>query len=426
VADLKWAFTAFAVAYAVFEVPCAWLGDTFGPRQALFRIVLWWSVCTALTGAVGLRVGGVVLGGLGTLVTLRFLFGMGEAGAYPNITRAVHNWFSVAQRGRAQGVVWMSGRLMGGLTPLVWAVLVSGTAFSPPLASWRWAFGLFGALGLVWAVLFALGFSDRPSSAHAADRERAALPDDSGQSRSVAVPWRSFLRSGNLWLLCLMYFCMAYAWYFNITYLPSCLRDVHAVDDRSVVGALFKGGPLWIGAAGCLLGGWLTDALGERWGDRRKARRRLATVAFLVGAAAFAVAPWANSAAALFAALSLAAFCGDLTVAAAWATCQDVGQRFAATAAACMNTIGTVGAATAGWATGTLLEAALARGATDAGRTVVELGPSEKAAAYAVGYALCFGTFAVAYLVAAACWQWIDPNRPIVPDASRGPPSNLG
>src|SRR2546421_1635987 len=79
-------FTAFALAYALFEVPSGWLGDVFGPRRTLIRIVLWWSFFTALTGAVGLKVGGVVLGGLGTLIVVRFLFGMGEAGGLPNLT----------------------------------------------------------------------------------------------------------------------------------------------------------------------------------------------------------------------------------------------------------------------------------------------------------------------------------------------------
>src|SRR5947209_10913830 len=88
-ADLKWAHFAFTFAYASFEIPSGWLGDVFGPRRTLIRIVLWWSFFTALTGLVGLKVAGVALGGLGTLILVRFLFGMGEAGAYPNLTRAL-------------------------------------------------------------------------------------------------------------------------------------------------------------------------------------------------------------------------------------------------------------------------------------------------------------------------------------------------
>src|SRR5262249_198008 len=105
-ADLKWAHWGFTFAYALFEVPSGWLGDCDGPRKTLIRIGLWWSLFTALTGATS-----EALGGLAFLIAVRFLFGMGEAGAYPNITRALHNWFPFSSRGLAQGTVWFSGRL---------------------------------------------------------------------------------------------------------------------------------------------------------------------------------------------------------------------------------------------------------------------------------------------------------------------------
>src|SRR5262249_3976843 len=141
VADLGNAFTAFALAYALFEIPSGWLGDVYGPRKALIRIVLWWSLFTALTGFTGLSLGSVTIG-LGAPVVTRFLFGMGEAGAYPNIARALHNWFPFQQRGFAQGAVWMSGRLMGGLTPFLMTVLMTGITWNaevilPPLLHWR-------------------------------------------------------------------------------------------------------------------------------------------------------------------------------------------------------------------------------------------------------------------------------------------------
>src|SRR5207302_4586702 len=141
-----------------------------GPRRVLIRIVLWWSVFTALTGLVGLTVYGFFIG-MGALVAIRFLFGMGEAGAYPNITRSLHNWFPFRERGLAQGSVWMAGRLMGGLTPLVWLLLVEGipkssTAnpekaeefFLAPILYWRSTFWIFGGLGLVWCLAFAFWF----------------------------------------------------------------------------------------------------------------------------------------------------------------------------------------------------------------------------------------------------------------------------
>lgn len=204
VADLKWAFTAFAIAYAIFEIPTGWLGDVWGPRGTLVRIVLWWSAFTALTGVVGLKFGSTVVAGLGALVVLRFLFGAGEAGAFPNITRAVHNWFPADQAATAQGWIWMSGRLMGGLTPLVWTVLVAGTAATAPLVTWRGAFVLFGLIGVVWCVAFKLYFRDQPRDhprVNDAERQLIERGRDTAAAEHGPLPVRSFLRSANLWLI---------------------------------------------------------------------------------------------------------------------------------------------------------------------------------------------------------------------------------
>src|SRR5215470_19691613 len=116
-------FTAFALAYALFEVPSGWLGDVFGPRKTLIRIVLWWSLFTALTGVIYPIAGWPAFAFLAMLM-VRFLFGLGEAGAYPNIARAFHNWFPFGERGFAQGSVWMAGRFAGGATPLVVFALI--------------------------------------------------------------------------------------------------------------------------------------------------------------------------------------------------------------------------------------------------------------------------------------------------------------
>ena len=187
-AQLDWAFAAFAFAYALFEIPSGWLGDVYGPRRTLIRIVLWWSLFTALTGMTGATIFGLFIG-LPALIVVRFLFGMGEAGAYPNITRALHNWFPFRERGLAQGSVWMAGRLMGGLTPLLWLVLVEGLFWSQtaadgteskqllvaPVLHWRATFLLFGVIGIVWCVLFSLWFRNRPEQKPTVNEAELAL-----------------------------------------------------------------------------------------------------------------------------------------------------------------------------------------------------------------------------------------------------------
>lgn len=419
-AGLKWAFTAFALAYAIFEIPSGWLGDVWGPRGTLIRIVVWWSAFTALTGIVGLQFGWFAGGGVATLVVLRFLFGMGEAGAYPNITRVLHNWFPADQTATAQGWVWMSGRMMGGLTPVLWTLLVLGTAWTPALISWRGAFVLFGLIGLVWCVIFAWFFRNHPrdhSWVSAAERQRIEADRDSAEAPHTSLPVGSFVRSRNLWLVCIMYFCMVYGWYFNITYLPSYSQTRFHLDRQSILGAIYQGAPLWIGAISCLIGGFLVDGLIRRTGDRNRARRLVGVTAELLCAAGWVAAIVAPNVHLFFLAISFAALCNDMTLASAWATCQDIGGRYTAVTAACMNTVGTLGAVAAGWLVGTIVERSVATEAASLGVAISDLTASNRHAATMAGYNDTFLTFAAAYIVSALCWRFIDSTKQIVPPA---------
>jgi MFS family permease len=413
VGDLKWALTAFAFAYATFEVPSGWLGDVFGPRRTLIRIVLWWSVFTALTGLVSAR-GFLFLTGLGVLVLVRFLFGMGEAGAYPNITRALHNWFPLTERGSAQGAVWMSGRLMGGLTPLVWLLVVEKGGLS-----WRAAFWIFGCIGVLWCAAFALWFRNRPDEhPDVNDAERELIRAGRGVAQlHHRVPWLRLLGSGNLWALCLMYFCGAYGWYFCINYLHSFFEQQFGVEPDSVLGSIYKGGPLWMGAVSCLVGGWLSDLFIRHTGNRKWGRRLFGVVGHGLAAACYLSCVFAPSAFTFFLGISLAMFWNDLTMGAAWATCQDIGQRYAAIVAGCMNTIGNLGGAAASWVTGSILQRALEAHAAAEGVTVESLGSAAKAAALLPGYHLNFAMFAGVYVIAVLLWLRIDSTKPVAPEA---------
>jgi hypothetical protein len=211
-----------------------------------------------------------------------------------------------------------------------------------------------------------------------------------------------------------MYFCMAYGWYFNITYLPSYLKDRFQLDSHSLRGAIYQGGPLWIGAFSCLAGGFLVDSLIRRTGDRKRTRRLVGATAETLCALGWIAAIFAPNVHLFFLAISLAALCNDLTLASAWATCQDIGQRYTAVTAACMNTIGTLGAAVAGWLTGTLVENSLAAQAMALNTTVKQLGESDKLAAMTAGFNSSFATYAAAYFVSALCWRLIDCTKPIV------------
>lgn len=416
VAELKWAFTAFSIAYAIFEIPAGWFGDRLGPRGMLIRIVLWWSLFTALTGLVGVKVGSITMGGLGMMILVRFFFGAGEAGAYPNIARAIQNWFPERQWEMAQGMIWMSGRLAGGLTPLIWAVLVSGTSQTAPLTNWRGAFLGFGMIGLAWCVAFTVWFRNRPddhSAVNEAERAEIGSTWKHHTAGHAGVPWGALLTNPSLLALCLMYSLVNYGWAFNITYLPSYLEQRFLIAGSDLSGAIYKGSPLWVGAFGCLSGGLFVNFFSKRLGSRRQGRQAVGIIAMIICALSWLGAQQAPNVHIFAFFVSLAAFCIDATLGAIWATCQDLGRQHTAVTAAFMNTIGTLGSALAAWGTGTLVQRAIVQQAVLEHVPVTDLTPAATHAASMNGFQFVFLTYAAVYIVAALCWLVIDPRRTI-------------
>ena len=157
--QMGFVYSAFALAYAAFEIPTAWWADRFGTRRVLARIVVWWSAFTMATAAAF---------NFASLVVLRFLFGAGEAGAWPSVARTFSRWIPRSERGRIQGIFFAGAHLAGGVTPLIAMLLLQ-------VMSWRAVFVVFGALGLVWALGWYRWFRDEPADhpqVNAAELER--------------------------------------------------------------------------------------------------------------------------------------------------------------------------------------------------------------------------------------------------------------
>jgi MFS family permease len=426
-------FTAFALAYAMFEVPSGWLGDVFGPRKTLIRIVLWWSFFTAMTGCIwnftldsGYRLSLPFLGSIPLLLNgfllmllVRFLFGMGEAGAYPNIARAFHNWFPFTERGSAQGAVWMAGRFAGGVTPWIVALLIFETtaADGRRISHWRHEFWIFGLLGLIWCTVFWRWFRDRPEQKAAVNKAELALIQAGGskwEAGHADVPWRRLLTSVNLWALCLMYFCASYGWYFNITWLPGYLTEHYGVSKESeswgtLKFGLMAGAPLLVGSLACLLGGLLTDFIIRKTGNRKWGRRFCGLLGHSICAVCYLAASYARNPWLFVLAIALAAFWNDLTMGASWAICLDIGKRCSGIVAGCMNTIGNLGGALAGFITGMVLSRF-----TSAARAEGDLARIREATDR--GWQANFFLFTAVYVVATLLWLRIDSTESVVSD----------
>jgi MFS family permease len=327
VLEMSAVFSAFTLAYSIFEIPSGWLGDTRGPRRVLTRIVLWWSGFTMLTGAAQ---------GFASLVSIRFLFGAGEAGAFPNIARSFSRWFPRRERGTANGVLFLGSRI-GGMLSAPFALLL--------IRRWGWraSFVAFGMLGIVWAAAWYAWYRDHPSDHPDVDADELAWIGQDGAppgDRPAGTPWRALLASRNLYAICAMYFAFGYGLYFYFTWLPTYLIRVLGFSLRA--GGLFAALPFMLAGAADLVGGRLTDRLARTRG-LRTARCGLGFAAFLTCAALVTASTLAPQPVAKAVLLALALASADLALGACWAVCLDVGADHAGVVTGFMNTFGNLG-----------------------------------------------------------------------------------
>jgi nitrate/nitrite transporter NarK len=377
-------FTAFSVSYSLFQLPGGWLADRFGPRRVLSGLVVYWSIFTLATAAAWSHA---------SLLVARFLFGSGEAGAFPAATRAVSRWFPADERGFVQGITHTGARLGGAVTPplVAWLAVWSG---------WRVPFLLFAVLGFLWVLVWYRFFRDTPEehprvSALELRAIRADRPKTGREEHRVSVPWRALLTSRNVWALCLMYFCYVYTFWLFLTWFPTYLMEARGFS--AAWAGLLAGLPLGAGALTNTLGGWFSDRLSRQRG-LRFGRRSIAVAGFL-GCALFAVTAilhpspvWA------VVCFTLMAAALESTTGVSWAVAVDIGREYAGTVSGLMNMYGNVGGAISPLVLGLLVR--------QTGAWEIPLG-------LAAGFCL----------VAALLWLRIDPEATIAPRPV-GPPSS--
>ena len=320
-------FSAFTLSYSLFEIPSGWLGDVRGPRRVLTRIVLWWSAFTMLTGAAR---------GFQSLVAIRFLFGAGEAGAFPNIARSFSRWFPARERGRANGVMFLGSRLGGMLSAPVALVIIARWG-------WRESFVIFGLIGIVWAAAWYAWYRDRPEEHPAMTPAELAVIQEGNLAADIPserTPWRLLLRSRNLYAICAMYFAFGYGLYFYFTWLPTYLITVLGFSRFG--GGLFAALPFLLAGIADLVGGWLTDTLSRRFG-LRTGRCHLGCAAFMTCAALVFASQLPVPAVAKAVLLAFALASADLALGACWAVPIDIAPDHAGVITGCMNTLGNLG-----------------------------------------------------------------------------------
>lgn len=371
--ETGWIFTAFGLGYAIFEIPTARWAEKLGTKAVLTRIVFWWSAFTMATAAAF---------NLTSMVIIRFLFGAGEAGAWPMAARAFSSWIPRLERGTVQGIFFAGAHLVGGLTPLLIGAMLG-------YMTWHFVLVIFGLIGLVWIAAWQKWFRNEPTEhPDVSPAELAHIlqgrPADSKHSVGREYWGRLFL-SRNVVLLCLAYLSNSTIFYFCITWLPTYLRNRHGFDAATL--GFLAGLPLLVSVPSDLFGGVLTDSLTKRYGVF-VGRCVLGAVAYALVAAFLVLA--ASSSTPVVAAVSIAIATGlcMLTLGAAWGTCAEIARNHAGVVGAVMNTAGQVAS------------------------LIMPL---------VVGYSVQwfnnwdFPIYLLAsmFLVGTVCWLFIDPNKPV-------------
>jgi ACS family glucarate transporter-like MFS transporter len=373
--QMGYVFAAFVWAYALFEIPGGWMGDWLGPRRVLLRVVTVWSVCTASMGWMW---------NWASMTTANALFGAGEAGCFPNLTKVFTAWLPQHERDRAQGLMWMSARWGGALTPMlvVWML---------HWVTWRQAFQLFGLLGIVWAVAFYRWFRDSPAQHPSVNAAELALLQGSEKAASGHgnVPWGKLLTRPAVWLLWAQYFCLCYTFWFYVTWLPTYLLEYRHLD--AAYAARLASFPLLFGGVGCAIGGLAAGRVARWMGSVKVARRSMASLGCLGAAALLLVHTAIHDPFWAMVAMGFACLFNDLIMPNAWGACMDIGGKYAGTLSGSMNMMGNLAGGVAAVAASYLLKFTNNN------------------------WLIPFYVMAGLYLIGVVCWLLLDPVTPLEP-----------
>ena len=329
---------AFTLAYGLFEIPTGRWGDRLGARRVLTRISLWWSAFTALTGACT---------GLWMLVSVRFLFGAGEAGAFPNVARVMSRWFPDHERGRAQGILLAASQVGGAIAPFLAALLIREIG-------WRWTFAVFGSVGAVWAAGFYGWFRDDPAEHEAANEREVAYIGRGASASNVhtQIPWPLVGRNPSIWFLSLIMACGSFNSYIYFSWFPKYLKSGRGVEETEA--GMMASMVLIFSAAGTLAGGFLLDRFATGGGVGRK--RLLGGSSFFLASAMLGCGllsgnPWL---AAFFAALSC--FATQATQPLWWTCSIGISGKHIGALFGLMNSVGVFGAMSSQYLVGAIAD----------------------------------------------------------------------
>ena len=323
---MGWIFGVFAVGYALFQVPSGWFADRYGPRKALTIVVSFWSTFTMLTGAA--------FNALSMLVC-RFIFGVGEAGAFPGSTRAFYRWLPVKDRGIAQGINFSGSRIGAGISYFIMPVLIG-------LIGWRLTFVANGLVGIVWAIIWLSWFRDNPkdnSKINEAELDYIEQGRKSDFVVSAKVSLAEIFTSSNMSLAMFQYFASNITFFVCLTWLPSYLEDTWGGKAK-----FYAALPMFVAAVANWVSGSAVTYLYKK-GYHVGSRRIPAIIGFLLGAIGLILATQTQNLHLFVLFFSIAIFGVDMTLSPSWSFCMDIGGDKSGAVSGSMNMAGNIGSA---------------------------------------------------------------------------------
>ncbi len=326
---MGYVFGIFAIGYALFQVPAGWFSDRAGPRRALTIVVIIWSIFTALTGAVYTAI---------SLLIVRFLFGVGEAGAYPGATRALYSWLPAKERGLGQGI-FHSGARVGAAASLVVMPILIG------MIGWRLTFVANALIGLVWGIVWWFWYRDNPADHNSTNDAEVALIEQGIReeaSTNHSIPYIQIVTSANVLLAMFQYAASNITFFVSITWLQPYIKETWGEDFAYLASV-----PLLFGAVALWVSGYLVTHL-HKMGMPVWSRRLPAMVGYSLGAIGLLLCTQtvdSESVWPFIACFSLAIYGVETTLSPSWAFCMDIGGSRSGAVSGAMNMVGNMGAA---------------------------------------------------------------------------------
>src|SRR5690606_5723057 len=323
--EFGWIMAIFTLGYALFQTPAGKLADKYGARGTLAGIVAIWSLLTAVTGAAW---------NYASMMVIRFLFGAGEAGAFPSLSKVVYNWFPLGERGIVQGINFSGSRL--------------GAAFAMPLVAWmlneigwRHTFLVFGLFGILYGVLWYALFRNMPEQSKYIGADEVKYIQDTRQQSSgkikKSIPFSTIIKSITIWKTMVQYICSNFTFYFSLTWMYPYIHE--RFDLGLVEAGFYTSIPLIGGAVGNWVAGILVDYIYRKvkW---KLSRRLPAMIGFALSAVGMIMVTQVSSPAMSVAFMTLAVFGADMTLSPSWAFCIDIGKENAGVVSGTMNMAG--------------------------------------------------------------------------------------